>query len=215
MAGLKDQPELLEETGLSIGTGSNATLDAAFHRLYAENKDRLAPMTLPRGMNNAAASEMLIRFGLKGPNNTCSVACASASSAIGEAMRAIRHGYVERILAGGSEALLTFGVLHAWYALRALAEPDADISASCRPFSSANEGVAKVKCPLSTNCTTAKPGRASKRHPEDEKRDALRFVMQQRQAQKISRKRKTMIEPVFNHLRVFLTRRIVAHDYRI
>jgi 3-oxoacyl-[acyl-carrier-protein] synthase II len=143
MAGLTGQPELLEETGLSIGTGSgsNATLDAAFHRLYAENKDRLAPMTLPRGMNNAAASEMSIRFGLKGPNNTYSVACASASSAIGEAMRAIRHGYSERILAGGSEALLTFGVLHAWYALRALAEPDADISASCRPFSSDRNGL--------------------------------------------------------------------------
>ena len=143
MAGLKDQPELLEETGLSIGTGSgsNATLDAAFHRLYAENKDRLAPMTLPRGMNNAAASEMSIRFGLKGPNNTYSIACASASSAIGEALRAIRHGYSERILAGGSEALLTFGVLHAWYALRALAEPDADISASCRPFSSDRNGL--------------------------------------------------------------------------
>jgi 3-oxoacyl-[acyl-carrier-protein] synthase II len=142
-AGLLDQPDLLAATAVHLGTGSggNATMDAAFHRLYAENRDRLAPMTLPRAMNNAAASELAMRFGLTGPNTTYSVACASSSTAIGEGMRAIRHGYVERVLAGGSEALLTYGVMHAWHALRALANADADIPASCRPFSSDRSGL--------------------------------------------------------------------------
>lgn len=58
-----------------------------------------------------------------------------------------------------------------------------------------------TQCPLLDNCTTAKSGRVIKRYPEDEARDALRFVMQQRQAQEIFRKRQAMIEPVFSHLR--------------
>jgi 3-oxoacyl-[acyl-carrier-protein] synthase II len=142
-AGLLDQPALLAAMAVNLGTGSggNQTVDNSFHRLYAENRDRLAPMSLPRGMNNAAASEIALRFGMTGANTTYSVACASASSAIGEAMRSIRHGYVERVLAGGSEALLTFGVLHAWHALRALAPADADVAASCRPFSSDRSGL--------------------------------------------------------------------------
>jgi len=142
-AGLLDHPEWLTEMGVHLGTGSgaSATTDQAFYRLYCEKRGRLAPMTLPRGINNAAASELAIRFGLTGVNNTYSIACASSSSAIGEALRAIRHGYSERILAGGSEAMLTNGILHAWDALHALAPPDAHIEASCRPFSADRNGL--------------------------------------------------------------------------
>ncbi len=142
-AGLLDRPELLTDMGVHLGTGSgaSATLDHAFYRLYRENRDRLAPMTLPRAINNVAASELAIRFGMTGANNTYSIACASSGSAIGEALRAIRHGYSERILAGGSEAMLTYGVLHAWHALRALATPDAQVEASCRPFSADRNGL--------------------------------------------------------------------------
>ena len=142
-AGLLDRPDLLAGMGVHLGTGSgaSATTDQAFFRLYGENRDRLAPMTLPRGINNAAASELAIRYGLTGVNHTYSIACASSSSAIGEALRAIRHGYSERILAGGSEALLTYGILHAWHALRALADPDAQVDASCRPFSADRSGL--------------------------------------------------------------------------
>lgn len=142
-AGLIDRPDLLSDMAIHLGTGSggNATIDQAFHRLYAENQERIAPMTLPRGMNNAAASELAIRHGIKGASNTYSMACASSAAAIGEGLRAIRHGYCDRVLAGGSEAALTFGVLHAWHALRALATPDAQPEASCRPFSADRNGL--------------------------------------------------------------------------
>jgi transposase len=56
-------------------------------------------------------------------------------------------------------------------------------------------------CRLRTDCTSAKGGRTINRHPEDEQRDALRMVMQQRQVRQIFRQRKVMIEPVFSHLR--------------
>ena len=142
-AGLLNNPELLVGTGVHLGSGSScsATVDQAFYHLYRENRNRLAPMTLPRSINNAPASELAIRFGLTGVNNTYSIACASSATAIGEALRAIRHGYTERILAGGSEALLTYGILHAWHALRALAPPDLQVEASCRPFSADRNGL--------------------------------------------------------------------------
>jgi 3-oxoacyl-[acyl-carrier-protein] synthase II len=142
-AGLIGRPELLSDMAIYLGTGSggNTTTDQAYHRLYAENQERIAPMSLPRGMNNAAASELSIRHGMKGASNTYSMACASSAAAIGEGLRAIRHGYCDRVLAGGSEAALTFGVFHAWHALRALATPDAQIEASCRPFSADRNGL--------------------------------------------------------------------------
>lgn len=142
-AQLLDQPELLRQTGVYLGTGAGPshTMEQSYRRLYADQKDRISPMSLPRGIHNAPASELAIRYGLGGANNTYAIACASSATAIGEAFRAIRHGYSERILAGGSEALLTFGVLHAWSALRAVAPPADPVAASCRPFSADRDGL--------------------------------------------------------------------------
>jgi 3-oxoacyl-[acyl-carrier-protein] synthase II len=62
--------------------------------------------------------------------------------AIGEAARLIRHGYADVMLAGGAEALLTFGTIKAWEALRTLAEEDAtNAGASCKPFSKNRTGL--------------------------------------------------------------------------
>ena len=56
-------------------------------------------------------------------------------------------------------------------------------------------------CQLRANCTKAAQGRRIKRYPEDEQRDALRFVMQHRQARRIFSQRKAIVEPVFSSLR--------------
>lgn len=142
-AGLVGDAALRADVGVYVGTGAGPanTMDQNYLRLYGEQRDRVAPMTLPRGIHNAPASEVAIRFGLHGTNNTYSIACASSATAIGEAMRAIRHGYHDRVLAGGTESLLTYGILHAWHALRAHAAPADPISASCRPFSADRDGL--------------------------------------------------------------------------
>lgn len=56
-------------------------------------------------------------------------------------------------------------------------------------------------CHLRSNCTKAANGRRIKRYPEDEQREALRLVMQHRQARKIFSQRKAIVEPVFSSLR--------------
>jgi transposase len=57
------------------------------------------------------------------------------------------------------------------------------------------------ECPLRAKCTKAQEGRSIKRYPEDEWREALRQVMQQRGARGVYRQRQAMVEPVFSHLR--------------
>jgi hypothetical protein len=54
---------------------------------------------------------------------------------------------------------------------------------------------------LRESCTKAVQGRRVKRYPEDEHRDALRLVMQHRQARRIFSQRKAIVEPVFSSLR--------------
>jgi transposase len=57
-----------------------------------------------------------------------------------------------------------------------------------------------ANCASRANCTTTKRRRIN-RHAEDEQRDALREVMQQKQVRGIFSKRQAMVEPVFSHLR--------------
>jgi len=130
-------------TGVYWGTGlggANAIEDS-YRQLYAGN-GRVRPTTVVLGMNNAAAGQISITHGLRGPIVNFSTACSSSATSIGEAFRAIRDGYAEAIVAGGSEALITAGNLRAWDAMQALAHADArDASRSCKPFSANRTGI--------------------------------------------------------------------------
>ena len=137
-----DQEKL--RTGVCLGTGMGPahTVEEAYIQLLDHDPDRLKPLTVLTAMNNAPAAHVAIQHGLCGPNLTFSCACSSSAVAIGEAYRHIQHGYADIMLAGGAEALLTFGVLKAWDALRVLAIADkAKPSASCRPFSMNRSGL--------------------------------------------------------------------------
>jgi 3-oxoacyl-[acyl-carrier-protein] synthase II len=93
-------------------------------------------------MNNAAASHVSIKYHMQGPNITYATACSSSAIAVGEAYRQIKHGYADVMLAGGSEAMLTLGVMKAWEALRTLALEDLnDAAASCKPFAKNRSGL--------------------------------------------------------------------------
>lgn len=143
-SGLAFDERLQERTGVFLGTGMGGahTLEAGYEDLFLQKKDRLPPYSVLRGMNNAAAAHISIDYGLCGPAYTYSTACSSSAIAVGEAYRAIRHGYADVAVAGGAESLLTLGILRAWEALRTLAVEDAeDPASSCRPFSKDRTGL--------------------------------------------------------------------------
>ena len=130
--------------GVSLGTGSGGagSLDTAYTALLEQKVVRLRPMTVILVMNNATAAHLSMEFGLTGPSNTVSNACASSATAIGDAFRQIRHGYADAMLVGGAEALLNRGTIKAWQAMQTLAKPHAEgAQASCRPFSRDRSGL--------------------------------------------------------------------------
>jgi 3-oxoacyl-(acyl-carrier-protein) synthase len=136
--------ERRDRCGVSVGTGMGGaeTTDEGYHTIYAERSERVKPYTVLASMSNAAASWIGIDYGISGPNLTYSTACSSSAVALGEAARRIQCGDVDVMLAGGSEAPLTFGVLRAWEAMRTIASQDPqDPSASCRPFAQTRTGL--------------------------------------------------------------------------
>ena len=133
------------ESGVYIGTGYRwGECHRGWVRIAClrQNSDRVKPLSVLMIMSNASASYISIEYGLTGPCLTVSTACASSSNAIGEAFRQIRDGYADVMLAGGTEAFLTYGVFRSWEALRVLAmeDPD-DPSKSCKPFSKNRSGL--------------------------------------------------------------------------
>ena len=151
-AGFAVPPNDSRRVGVFVGIGfaGSQTSDSLYTRFYKtlsdpslKHKDPtvMHPLTVPRIMANAAAAALTMRYGLQGPSNTYSVACASSAIAIGEALRAIRHGYLDAALVVGSEAMLNPGSMMGWNALRVMAKADAaDPSRSCRPFSRDRSG---------------------------------------------------------------------------
>ncbi len=143
-SGLDMEQEDRERIGVYLGTGMGgaASIEEGYVRLYRDNASRLKPFTVLMAMNNAAGSQVALDFGLLGPDLTFCTACSSSTVAIGEATRQIRHGYADVMLAGGAEALLTFGTIKAWEALRTLANEDPENpAASCKPFSANRSGL--------------------------------------------------------------------------
>lgn len=122
-------------TIIGTGVGGQNTLDDAFRRLYLEKKQRLFPLTIPRLMTNAPASQISMTHGLRGPAFVVASACASATHAIGIAYHMVRAGTVDCAVTGGTEACVSFGTLRGWEAMRVMA-PDA-----CRPFSKDRKGL--------------------------------------------------------------------------
>ncbi|MDE3208575.1 MAG: beta-ketoacyl-[acyl-carrier-protein] synthase family protein [Pseudomonadota bacterium] len=143
-AGLDKNAPCSERTGvyLGCGLGGAASIESGYRDLFEKKLARVSPYSVILTMTNAPASHISIEFGLQGPNQTFSTACSSSGMAIGEAMRAISHGYADCMVAGGAEALLSYGTIRAWESLRTLAREDTDNpSASCRPFSRDRNGL--------------------------------------------------------------------------
>jgi nodulation protein E len=131
-----------DRAGVSIGTGIGGavTEDALYRRYYAEKQERPHPFAIPRIMNSAAASQVGMAYGLRGPSISISTACSSAGHSIGEAYEMIRVGRADIMLAGGADAPITAPVIKVWEAMRVLANTD-DPATACRPFSRNRIGI--------------------------------------------------------------------------
>jgi len=136
-AGVEWTRELRESAAVVTGAcvGGQASEEQVFIDAYRNDRHRAHPLTVPRVMMNAAASQITMDLGLMGPAFTVSSACSSSNHAIGQAFWMVRSGAAEVAVAGGSEAPFAFGHLKGWDAIRAVS-PD-----TCRPFSRDRSGM--------------------------------------------------------------------------
>jgi beta-ketoacyl-acyl-carrier-protein synthase II len=125
---------------MGSGMGGVSTFDTGYFNLYAKQATRLHPFTIPKIMHNAPTSQICMEYGAQGPSLSTATACSSAGHAIGQAFHLIKFGMADVMLAGGSDAPITYGMMRGWESVRVLATGNGDPSRACRPFSADREG---------------------------------------------------------------------------
>ena len=107
--GMTEESVAPERFGVYIGSGIGGihTLVAEHAKLIENGPGRVSPFFVPMMIANIASGTVAIRYNAQGPNIAVVTACATSTNSIGEAYRAIKHGYADVMLAGGSEAAIT------------------------------------------------------------------------------------------------------------
>lgn len=95
-----------ERFGVYFGSGIGGieTFSAEMDKLITKGNRKVSPYFIPMLISNMASGTIAIKFKAQGPCLPVVTACATGTNAIGEAFRAIKFGYADAIIAGGSEA---------------------------------------------------------------------------------------------------------------
>jgi 3-oxoacyl-[acyl-carrier-protein] synthase II len=122
------------------GIGGMTEIEIQIERMLTKGPDRVSAFTVPKMMLNAGGGNLSIMYGLKGPNYAVATACASATNAMGDALRSIRLGETDLVITGGSEAAITRVSLAAFQNMRALSARNEHPAAASRPFDLQRDG---------------------------------------------------------------------------
>jgi len=125
---------------LGCGIGGLTEIEAQVGRLLSKGPDRVSALTIPKLMLNAAGGNLSIKYGLRGPNHTVATACASATNAVGDALRSIQLDESDVVVTGGTEAALTPMGLSAFQNMKALSFRNESPAAASRPFDRDRDG---------------------------------------------------------------------------
>ena len=124
----------------ATGVGGLITLEEQVRIYLDKGPDRVSPFFVPMMMPNAAAGTIAIHFGWTGPNLCVATACAAGANAIGEAVRLIRHGYADVVVAGGTECAVTPPAVAAFSRMGALSKRNDAPELASRPFDADRDG---------------------------------------------------------------------------
>ena len=141
-SGLELEAEDRTRCGVVVGSGIGGlrTLEEQHLRMLERGPSRVSPFTVPKLMSNAASANISIFWGLCGPNHSVATACASASNAMGDAMRLVQRDLADVMITGGSEAALTEIGLASFCALKGLSTRNDDPQHASRPFDRGRDG---------------------------------------------------------------------------
>lgn len=127
--------------GVYVGSGIGGmdTFIKQTHVMYTEGADRISPLFIPMMIGNICAGNIAIRFNAQGPCLPVVSACSTSTHAIGEAFRAIKHGYADAIIAGGAEATVNPLAIGGFANIKALSTTE-NPEEACRPFDARRNG---------------------------------------------------------------------------
>lgn len=124
--------------GSGIG-GLQTTLENV-ETVRAKGLRKVSPFMIPNMLVDSAAGKIAIEYNLHGPNHAVVSACASGTSACGEAFELLRRGDADMMLVGGSEAALLPMVVAGFDVMGALSQRNESPAAACRPFDTDRDG---------------------------------------------------------------------------
>ncbi len=122
-------------TIFATGVGGLHTLEDQIQVRIEKGERRVSPFLVPMMMTNAAGAAISMRYGLQGPNETITTACAAGSHAINYAARLIKWGVIDAVATGGSEAAATITALAGFGNMTALST-----SGVSQPFAADRDG---------------------------------------------------------------------------
>jgi 3-oxoacyl-[acyl-carrier-protein] synthase II len=123
--------------GVQLGTGIGGvgTLETQAGVLASRGPGRVSPFTIPMVMPNAGAAALSMRYGLQGPSETLTTACAAGTHSVAAGARLVADGRCDVVLAGGVESSMTPTTVAAFTVMTALSG-----SGRSRPFDAARDG---------------------------------------------------------------------------
>ncbi|MBW6409848.1 beta-ketoacyl-ACP synthase II [Clostridium weizhouense] len=127
--------------GVMVGSGIGgfATIESECSKLVTGKSKRMSPFFVPMAIINLAAGNIAIQYGLEGACTSVVTACATGTNNIGDAFRAIKHGYADIMLAGGAEAPITRIGIGGFHSMKALNSSN-DPSKASTPFDKNRSG---------------------------------------------------------------------------
>ena len=141
-AGLNMEQEDPNRVGVIFGSGIGGlfSFETEHRKMLERGVRRISPYFITQMIIDIAAGHISMRYGMKGPNYATVSACATASHAIGDAVRLLRYGDADVMLAGGSEAAITPMGVGGFNALKALSTRNDDPQHASRPFDKQRDG---------------------------------------------------------------------------
>ena len=126
-------------TYFGSGIGGMKTFAEEQGVLMEKGPRRVSPFFVPGMIINMAGGLIAIKYNFQGASIPIVTACATGNNAIGEAYRAVKHGYLDAVLTGGAEAaILPIGVA-GFSNMKALSTTQ-DPAAACVPFDARRNG---------------------------------------------------------------------------
>jgi 3-oxoacyl-[acyl-carrier-protein] synthase II len=141
-AGVQVSAQNAERIGINFGSGIGGLplIEAQHHELEEKGPRRISPFFIPGTIINMTAGLLSIEIGAKGPNLAIVTACTTSTHCIGEAMKSIRYGEADIMVAGGSEAVVTELAIGGFASARALSTRNDDPGTASRPWDKERDG---------------------------------------------------------------------------